>query len=178
MDISSIISPEMVNGRKNPLEMLQGLGNGNGIPRGKINKALSGISDSETFQEVFKKIDSNKDGKLSQAEIEDGMKTGTDLLNGLFNGASRARAFEHQAAEIIFNQDINNSGTLTRSETKLSNVEFEKIDTNGDKNLDLEELIVSLKNKMNQRRQGMFAPIDHKTNRPPSLASIIGGINK
>lgn len=173
MNIGSIDTAGLTQNLENPMNILKGLtGNANGLPVNGIDNALTGITDSDTFKVVFDSLDTDSDGNLSQSEIQNGVTSGLDLLQNLLGGASKIKAFEHRAADILQNQDINNSGTLTRSETTLANIDFEKIDTNGDKNIDLDELVVSLENKINQRKYNSKSSCSKNKE---SLADLING---
>jgi Ca2+-binding EF-hand superfamily protein len=113
----------------------------------------------------FSQIDTNKDGKVSLAELtasreswltkvdtnKDGVATPAEI-----DSAFQAGRAEHQKARFE-HEDANKDGRLTRAETRLPSAWFETADTNKDGALTLAEFTQGRQTIAAKRRPGAHA---------------------
>jgi len=98
---------------------------------GNRDGMITAVDHAAGADKRFAKMDANKDGKITAAEID------------ASHGAESAAWAKHSmsAAEKIRNLDANNAGALTRTEYAAGSQKmFAKLDANGDGNLTTAEM--------------------------------------
>jgi Ca2+-binding EF-hand superfamily protein len=103
----------------------------------------------EFAEHWFEHLDANKDGQVTQKEAEDAAGNLFDRLDANHDGAvtreesdAGAQAIRHEMLTAHFKQlDANGDGHLTQDEAKIPQRFFDRLDTNNDHVLSLDEFL-------------------------------------